>query len=323
MEARAVGVLLAVLCMSMAPARSQPKPVTKLAPTHDHGLQGALLPILPRGALRWRPGVTAWARRARALQQLLPPGGSNRPCVAATEHTCTGAAGTAPICCQRRMFACGTRLDTGGPRCAMCPQVCIMDCMPGYKCGKDANGCFNCLPDASSNGSIRPNSTSTNSTNSTNSTSSGGAVVIGSGGQSGNSTAGGCGKDLLCPASQACSPAGLCLPDPCLSPGACPADAKCTLGSDFKPVCTAGELAPPPCIGLPAPTAPASPGEAASARAQSDRAATGCAAARHAFPATHSNAVPSAAPRLPQSPSARPAVAPAMCARRRAASGSV
>ncbi|EFN53599.1 hypothetical protein CHLNCDRAFT_136826 [Chlorella variabilis] len=105
---------------------------------------------------------------------------------------------------RRRMFACGTRLDTGGPRCAMCPQVCIMDCMPGYKCGKDANGCFNCLPDASSNGSIRPNSTSTNSTNSTNSTSSGGAVVIGS-------------------------------------------DAKCTLGSDFKPVCTAVPKCTPGC----------------------------------------------------------------------------
>ena len=44
-------------------------------------------------------------------------------------------------------FACGTRSDTGGPRCVVCPQMCVYTCGTGSICDRDpADGCFKCLP---------------------------------------------------------------------------------------------------------------------------------------------------------------------------------
>ncbi len=44
-------------------------------------------------------------------------------------------------------FVCGTRNDTGGPRCVVCPQICSSACGAGYACDNDlADGCFKCLP---------------------------------------------------------------------------------------------------------------------------------------------------------------------------------
>lgn len=91
-----------------------------------------------------RPHATAAAAAAgvhqqRKLAQILPPIVKLAPCNAEAEHTCSGAAGTADICCVKRNFRCATRLDTGGPRCAMCPTLCPQ-CSPGYTCGLDENG---------------------------------------------------------------------------------------------------------------------------------------------------------------------------------------
>ena len=84
---------------------------------------------------------------APARAQLVRPGDKKPPCNNSTEHTC-GPPGPSQICCNKQNFVCGVRADNGGPRCALCPQTCIMDCMSGFQCARDpADGCFKCLAD--------------------------------------------------------------------------------------------------------------------------------------------------------------------------------
>jgi hypothetical protein len=85
--------------------------------------------------------------------QLTFPQVKPAPCNDATELTCSGAPGTAAICCNANHFSCGVLPGSGGPRCTLCPKVCIMDCLPGFKCAPDSSGCFNCLPDVDGSGS--------------------------------------------------------------------------------------------------------------------------------------------------------------------------
>ena len=191
--------------------------------------------------------------------QLTYPTVKYAPCNDATEHTCSGTdgSGSAAICCNKMNFACGVRLDTGGPRCAMCPQVCIMDCMPGYKCGRDANGCFNCLPDPSGGGggfirgppppsppppSPRPPPPAENRLGDT------------------------CSAAQPCPARQICA-AGYCRANPCIR-FTCTADKpRCTVDRvSFRAQCVAGDCpslllpGPPACSsGLSLPPEPAMP----------------------------------------------------------------
>lgn len=52
---------------------------------------------------------------------------------------CIGVSGTArPAVPPMQMnFVCGTRNDTGGPRCVVCPQICSSACGAGYACDRD------------------------------------------------------------------------------------------------------------------------------------------------------------------------------------------
>lgn len=78
---------------------------------------------------------------ALRLQQLQPPGGKYAPCDGAKEHTCPGLQPDQPgLCCNKATFACGARLDTGAPRCVLCPQTCIFLCKPVSK-WLDASPC--------------------------------------------------------------------------------------------------------------------------------------------------------------------------------------
>ncbi|KAL4442754.1 hypothetical protein ABPG77_006748 [Micractinium sp. CCAP 211/92] len=88
-------------------------------------------------------------RVGRALAQAAPSGQTLKyaPCNAAAELTCSGVPSTKAICCNKMNFVCGTRNDTGGPRCVVCPQICSSACGAGYACDRDpADGCFKCLP---------------------------------------------------------------------------------------------------------------------------------------------------------------------------------
>ncbi|KAL4424209.1 hypothetical protein ABPG75_001510 [Micractinium tetrahymenae] len=85
--------------------------------------------------------------RHRADMRREHPGQRRRRSRNATGNATAGAPDPArPICCNRLNFACGTRSDTGGPRCAICPQVCIFTCSTGYDCARDpADDCFKCM----------------------------------------------------------------------------------------------------------------------------------------------------------------------------------
>ncbi|PSC74134.1 Tryptophan synthase alpha chain [Micractinium conductrix] len=150
---------------------------------------------------------------ARHLAQLpLPtPIVKLAPCNDAVELTCSG--GAAPsICCNKLNFACGTRSDTGGPRCRVCPQLCVFTCDGAHVCGRDAaDGCFKCLPKTASTTSTTGSTTS--------STTSTGTGTLGS--------ALACSATRPCAAGKVCA-GGACRPDPCATT-TCGAAQKCTV----------------------------------------------------------------------------------------------
>ncbi|KAL4442755.1 hypothetical protein ABPG77_006749 [Micractinium sp. CCAP 211/92] len=190
----------------------------------------------------------------RTLTELLQPAATTKyaPCNEATELTCGGspdasAAGddsglpdpSRPICCNKLNFVCGIRGDTGGPRCAICPQVCNLMCTSGYACARDpADGCFKCM--------IK-NSTSSGSSGGSGSSNNGGGSAGGSGPGPLTRPQAACSASKPCPSGQLCA-GSLCKDDPCVG-FACPAGKACTVtaGSTAQCLPAPAQQAPAPC----------------------------------------------------------------------------
>ncbi|KAL4424207.1 hypothetical protein ABPG75_001508 [Micractinium tetrahymenae] len=197
----------------------------------------------------------------RTLAQLPATGQTIKyaPCNAATELTCggrpnptadDGSSGvpdpTRPICCNKLNFACGVRSDNGGPRCAICPQVCIFTCGIGYDCTRDpADGCFKCMQKGSG-GNGNGGGSGSSSTNSTGSTGGAGSEATGSsspspGPQTRPQTS--CSASRPCPGGQICA-GSVCKADPC-AVLRCPAGKACTLTATYAAQCTPVPSPPP------------------------------------------------------------------------------
>lgn len=80
-------------------------PTVKFAPCNTDGIEIAC----------------PWTEEALLTPEQLAAAGSDR----------------SPICCSRLNHRCDVWPLTGGPRCAMCPSICIYTCSPGYACATD------------------------------------------------------------------------------------------------------------------------------------------------------------------------------------------